>query len=211
MSITLNEGSLTIVKMLDGFNTKQMKKTEEFVKKIKNSVARNDVPRRQMEKAQFINHLRTVLSDECLNFFLEQTECSSIIEILHSEEHQNHQEFMGKLSVQMKEIGIRKKKEQKTVEQKTVDANERILLVQKKKEKVERSPRPIFFSFIDLCWVAVNFDHLGDGKDTIIENGIVLGKTAPRFIFWDHLIDFLTLGLRTEVPDELSAIFVGGY
>jgi len=201
MSITLNEGSLTIVKMLDGFNTKQMKKTEEFVKKIKNSVARNDVPRRQMEKAQFENHLRTVLSDECLNFFLEQTECSSIIEILHSEEHQNHQEFMGKLSVQMKEIGIRKKKEQKTVEQKTVDA----------KEKVERSPRPNFFSFIDLCWVAVNFDHLGDGKDTIIENGIVLGKTASRFIFWDHLIDFLTLGLRTEVPDELSAIFVGGY
>jgi hypothetical protein len=186
MSITLNEGSLTIVKMLDGFNPKQMKKTEEFVKKIKNSVSRNDVPSRQMEKAQFENHLSTVLSEECLNIFLQHTGCSSILEILHPEQHQNDQEFMGKLLEQMKEIGT-------------------------KKRKVKNIPRVNFLNFIDLCWVAVDFDHLGDGKDTIIENGIVQGKTTPRCIFWKHLTDFLTLGLSPLFPGELSAIFVGGY
>ena len=193
-----------LLEFLKGKNEKEMEELYRTVKKIEDKKHQQQICR-TWSLTEYDNHLATVLTEVNLKIFLEYSKCRHVYMALYPEDK------LAKWLEKSEEDESEEKSDEKSEEDSEmsysgVSNDSQIFfcdLIRILEKIITSDKNPIrlnFFTFLDVCWQAINFDIWGKGNvDRVVDES--KKKIKPfhvRMRFINYIKAFLTKEKLTE-------------
>jgi hypothetical protein len=193
-----------LLEFLKGKNEKEMEELYRSVKKIEDEKHQQKICR-TWSLTEYDNHLATVLTEVNLKIFLEYSKCRHVYMALYPDDK------LAKWLEKSEEDKSEDKSDEKSEEDSEmsysgVSNDSQIFfcdLIRILEKIITSDKNPIrlnFFTFLDVCWQAINFDIWGKGNiDRVVdESKKKIKPSQVRMRYINYIKAFLTKEKLTE-------------
>ena len=188
-----------LLEFLKGKNEKEMEELYRSVKKIEDEKHQQKICR-TWSLTEYDNHLATVLTEVNLKIFLEYSKCRHVYMALYPDDK------LAKWLEKSEEDSDEKSEEDSEMSYSGVSNDSQnffcdLIRILEKIITSDKNPiRLNFFTFLDVCWQAINFDIWGKGNvDRVVdESKKKIQPSHVRMRFINYIKAFLTKEKLTE-------------
>jgi hypothetical protein len=193
-----------LLEFLKGKNEKEMEELYRSVKKIEDEKHQQKICR-TWSLTEYDNHLATVLTEVNLKIFLEYSKCRHVYMALYPDD--KLAKWLEKSEEDKSEDNSDEKSEEDSEMSYSGVSNDSQIffcdLIRILEKIITSDKNPIrlnFFTFLDVCWQAINFDIWGKGNvDRVVdESKKKIKPSQVRMRYINYIKAFLTKEKLTE-------------